>query len=179
MFPCCSLAQVHCPAFCCACRPPWHSFFAPDQRIRSSKSPLLAGSGPFPCRAPAFVRLRAEGRAPAAAQRHAAPCAWWACHTLLHPCTLLPASALSCKPPTLALACMRLHSSLGLPPTHPPTKPASSRSQPHLPACPSLPHASGCLPRLLLQRQVCERSQLAPDQLHGCGSHRDVRHQPQ
>lgn len=47
-----------------------------DHRHSSINSPLLAGSGSPLCRAPAFVRLRAEGRAPAAVQRHAAPCAW-------------------------------------------------------------------------------------------------------
>ena len=66
-----------CMPFCVLFIVPGHTCIMPVAcRGNSIKSPLLAGSGSSPCRAPAFVRLRAEGRAPAAAQRHAAPCAW-------------------------------------------------------------------------------------------------------
>ncbi len=43
---------------------------------KQQQEPTTRRLRPLLCRAPAFVRLRAEGRAPAAAQRHAAPCAW-------------------------------------------------------------------------------------------------------
>ena len=138
--------------------------------LRGSGSPLLAGPGPPPCRAPAFVRLTAEGRAPAAAQRHAAPCAW-----LGVPHTPPPF-------PTPFPFCFQTRAcslALWLLWAHPPPWCSPCRLPTHLPhPSPSLaPRRPGRVPRLLLQRQVCQRRQPGAHQLHGGRRHRDVRHQ--